>query len=85
VPDSSPAAPANGNGVPTGAAPINQFPTTGHTLVGTLPSITIIAHRIIAVDGPLNPAATASAPKSTSSCRGGDQTERTHARTHAQQ
>jgi primosomal replication protein N len=32
------------------------------TLIGPLPAITIIAHRIILIDGPLNPAASAAAP-----------------------
>jgi len=32
------------------------------TLIGTLPAVSIIAHRIITVDGPLNPAASAAAP-----------------------
>jgi primosomal replication protein N len=35
------------------------------TLIGTLPQVSIVAHRIITVDGPLNPAATAAAPDST--------------------
>jgi hypothetical protein len=32
------------------------------TLIGTLPAVSIVAHRIITVDGPLNPAAPAAAP-----------------------
>ena len=32
------------------------------TLIGPLPAISIIAHRIVLVDGPLNAAATAAAP-----------------------
>jgi len=32
------------------------------TLIGPLPYVSIIAHRIITVDGPLNPAACAAAP-----------------------
>jgi hypothetical protein len=34
------------------------------TLIGTLPSVSIVAHRIITVDGELNPAAHAAAPDS---------------------
>jgi primosomal replication protein N len=32
------------------------------TLIGPLPRVSIVAHRIITVDGPLNPAASAAAP-----------------------
>jgi hypothetical protein len=32
------------------------------TLIGPLPAITIVAHQIITVDGPLNPAVSATAP-----------------------
>jgi primosomal replication protein N len=35
------------------------------TLIGALPHVSIVAHRIITVDGPLNPAASAAAPDST--------------------
>jgi hypothetical protein len=35
------------------------------TLIGPLPYISITAHRIITVDGPLNPAASAAAPDTT--------------------